>query len=449
MPDKIDESDPAVAAKVKEVLKEVDDIEDERLKAERDFEKVVGKHQRGLVMDIKENAGVIVEEKGKESEAAPPQVVVPARVPVPKIALGVEGDDERKEPESEKEFANMFSSIPVNASTGFSVTDEQELPPNLFKPELERLSAENNTDEMKAHRKWVVGEDGPGGKKLPPKLRSSEEVLQEERGIEDGISFAKRQLLKKRKEADEAAAALIKEIQLDQERRRKEYEEEDKKLLRDMERKKEEARKARLNEDLQRRLEVERAEMKLVQKGIVGDFDPRSSTAVVGADGKTTNDDQRVTGRVQSMPPTFLEEQPDLPSGFKVSVQKTDQVLSGLEEEQKEAESMGLMRIEDYHKLKKDQAQAQLDREMKLRTMEASEQEKLFNEMASKIQICYRGRAGRKKAREVRLKAKKVVEEAKAALKIQVSEGCEGGKTLKHDKNIAYPSTSLARLRNS
>ena len=108
----------------------------------------------------------------------------------------------------------------------------------------------------------------------------------------------------------------------------------------------------------------------MVKEGLIQDFDPDQSTAKIGADGVTDNTDVRVRHKVDVMPPVFLEEQPDLPSGFKVSVQKTDEVLGQLEEDQKAAEGMGLMRIEDYHKIQKEQAQAQLDRDLKLRTME-------------------------------------------------------------------------------
>ena len=104
---------------------------------------------------------------------------------------------------------------------------------------------------------------------------------------------------------------------------------------------------------------------------------------------------------------------------MRVNVQKTDEVLAKLDEDQKKAEAMGIMRVEDFHQVQRDMAAQQLERDLNLRTMDQNEQQMLFNEMAAKIQVNYRGRLARVKSKQIRARMKLVVEEGKAALKIQ------------------------------
>jgi pimeloyl-ACP methyl ester carboxylesterase len=410
MPPRIDETDETVSEQVMLKQKEIDAEIDERYYAQEEFEKVMGSHQRSVVKDLKDKASL---------------------VPVPPIEQLLESH--LREEQERKDSLAMFDAAPVAGQGSFNVGTGQvetyevkradtSLPPGLFANPVDRLERDGeNSDAMKENRSWVLGEDGDreGKKKKPPVLRSADEVLREESVIEDGISFAKAQLEKKRREADDAAARMIMEIQKDQEMRRKQYEEEDRALLKTVETQKDLARRARVNEDMQRRLEVERVEMKLVGAGVIDSFNPDASTAQVASDGITNNEDTRVRNPVMTMPPTFLEEQPDLPAGLRVTVQKTEDVLSELEKEQKEAESMGIMRLEDFQDIKRKQAQAALDREMKLRTLESSEQQALFEEMAHKIQTCYRGRLGRLKSQAALDATKNAVTRASAALKIQ------------------------------
>ena len=62
-------------------------------------------------------------------------------------------------------------------------------------------------------------------------------------------------------------------------------------------------------------------------------------------------------------------------------------MMDRLEEEEKEAKRMGVMRIEDFEKVKREMGAAQLEREGALRAMAEGEQEKVFEAMALRVQV--------------------------------------------------------------
>ena len=231
---------------------QLESTEDDRIKVEEEFQKVMGSHQRDMVASIKDKAGVTFEDA--PAPKAPP-VQVPPQVP----PLAAKGEGDGGATVSDEAMKDLFSGNPLHGQPSYVVVPppvSTNLPKGLFKSEDERIDQdENNTYEMKEQRRWVPsdGQDPKTGRLLPSTLRTADEVLEEEKGIDDGIAAAKRTMLKKRREADEAAARMIMEIQAEQEKRRRQYEEEDRALLMALEQEKENARKARLNEDLQRR----------------------------------------------------------------------------------------------------------------------------------------------------------------------------------------------------
>ena len=336
------------------------------------------------------------EDKKKEKDVATTQ----APISIPSLEVSsLENDDFTS--------INDLFEAPTNPVAPLAARVNVELQPGLF----------NNLDSNA-----VLTEDNRIDRNFLSKdqqLRSADDILRQEASTDDKFSQFKEQLERKRKEADKAAADMIEQIKLEQERRRKQYELEDAALLNQLERDKDKARVERANEDLQRRLELQKADEKLVKSGLVDRFTPENSTASIGIDGVTKPTDENVKNKILEMPPTLLEEQPDLPENMKVNVQRTDEILEKLAEDQKKAEEMGIMRVEDYHNVQRQMASQALERDLKLRSMDQSEQQILFNEMALKIQNNYRGRLSRAKSKEVREKAKRVVEEAKAALKIQ------------------------------
>ena len=152
---------------------------------------------------------------------------------------------------------------------------------------------------------------------------------------------------------------------------------------------------------------------------------------------------------VHQPPPIVYNEQTDLPAAFQTRNDLAN-MMDAMEEEEREAKKIGVMRIEDYEKVhrspipkfrafcwpkthakafslpvapalqvKREMGAAQLEREAKLQAMAQSEQERIFNEMAARIQINYRGRIGRKKAREAKERMELLAKQSRAALKIQ------------------------------
>jgi len=406
---------PALDATVNEEFTEFKNEEKKRLEGEDAFNKKLATHSKNKVaaatklleeIDLSiANEVVVAEEKKEEEEddnAKANAYAPPQKITIPKLA----NVEDPNETEGMTNFNELFSA-PENPVAP-APTPDVKLRPGLFDSPTNHATI---TDQNRVHRSFMEDKDD--------QPRTADEVFLEQNEKESKFSRYKQTLENKRKEADKAAADMIEEIKQEQERRRKQYEAEDAALLNQLEAEKDDARLLRTNEDLQRRLELQKDEEKLMKKGLIHEYSAETSTASIGADGVTKPTDDYVVNRVMEMPPTLLEEQPDLPESMRVNVQKTDEVLAKLDEDQKKAEAMGIMRVEDFHQVQRDMAAQQLERDLNLRTMDQNEQQMLFNEMAAKIQVNYRGRLARVKSKQIRARMKLVVEEGKAALKIQ------------------------------
>ena len=130
-----------------------------------------------------------------------------------------------------------------------------------------------------------------------------------------------------------------------------------------------------------------------------------------------TRDDE-FAAPVMTLPPMDYDEPPDLPKAFQQR-NDLDKMMDQMEEEEAEMKRMGVMRVEDFEKVKREMGAAQLERESKLRSMAASEQDRIFDEMALRIQNCWRGKASRDAVVKKRKDLEKMVEMQKGALKIQ------------------------------
>jgi len=105
----------------------------------------------------------------------------------------------------------------------------------------------------------------------------------------------------------------------------------------------------RAQEELQRNLEIDEQETKLVAKGLVEKYETPEGMA----------------DPVKTMPPTFYEESKDLPDFFK-SDKDLDKIFDGLEKDEAAARKMGVMRIEEFELIKANMAQQQMERDTKV-----------------------------------------------------------------------------------
>ena len=100
--------------------------------------------------------------------------------------------------------------------------------------------------------------------------------------------------------------------------------------------------------------EIDAAEAALVEQGAIPAYEP-------------TRDDE-FAAPVTTLPPMDYEEPPDLPPAFQQR-NDLDKMMDNMEEEEQEMKSMGVLRVEDFEKVKREMGAAQLERESKLRAM--------------------------------------------------------------------------------
>jgi hypothetical protein len=78
-----------------------------------------------------------------------------------------------------------------------------------------------------------------------------------------------------------------------------------------------------------------------------------------------------------------------------------------------------MMRLEDFEKVKREMGAAQLERESKLQGLAAGEQDRVYEEMALRVQVNWRGYKGRSKAKNRFIRLAEQVLEMKGSIKIQ------------------------------
>ena len=248
----------------------------------------------------------------------------------------------------------------------------EALPPGLLVPPP--------TEDQKAWRSWHAN---PGKNQSP--MPSADEVTAMDDGLsrtyEDDKRTKQRQIAKE--EAD--ARKQIEEIQQKQEERRQQFEREDTAKLQKLEYAKLERQALRAQEEMQRRLEIQEQEEKLIKSGLAERYVPGEGQAEP----------------VRAMPPTFYQESQELPAIFRTE-NDLDKVMDGLEDDSAAARKMGVTKIEEFDKIKAKMAQQQVERDTQLRTLKANEQESLFDEMAGRIQNVARGMLGKKRSRMIK-----------------------------------------------
>ena len=94
-------------------------------------------------------------------------------------------------------------------------------------------------------------------------------------------------------------------------------------------------------------------------------------------------------------------------------------MFQDLERADEEMKRMGILKMEDYEKVKREMQEAELDRRAREATMEAHELQKYQEGAAHKIQAGYRGMAGRKRFKRIRAKRHEDIRREMAAEKIQ------------------------------
>jgi len=268
----------------------------------------------------------------------------------------------------------------------------QAIPPELLVPPP--------TDDQKAWRSWNK-EPGPAARQR--KLPSADETLKLDDELQRAHDKERSEREARLRKEEEESARMIMDIQKKQDERRRKYEEEDRKKLAKLEMEALARQAERAQQELQRRLEIQEAEEKLVKKGLAEPYQVEEGEPEP----------------VWVMPPTFYEEQKDLPDAFVKQDTNLDEIFDGMEQDAAAARKLGITRIEEFDKVKAQMAQNQIDRNQKLRTLKADELQDLQDEMASKIQNIIRGRLGKNKAREVRKRLLEEVTKGSAVIKIQ------------------------------
>jgi len=198
---------------------------------------------------------------------------------------------------------------------------------------------------------------------------------------------------------EDRATKRMSRLEAEAEQRRLNYAQEDQEMLEQLENTLQVAKEGRQRSSMMQMAEMDTAEQSLVESGVVAPYES----------------DELPT---RSMPPVEYPKPLNLPPAFTERL-NLETMAAKQAEDEKQAERLGVMRMEDYDKVKREMAAAQLEREAKLQSMAAQEQDLVYNEMATKLQVLYRGRLGRRKSLEMMLKAKKLVEMAMAAIKIQ------------------------------
>ena len=100
------------------------------------------------------------------------------------------------------------------------------------------------------------------------------------------------------------------------------------------------------------RVKVDDAERKLVDAGLASEHKEPAGEAA----------------RIREMPPTDYREPPDLPSAFDTR-NNLDEIFDKMQEEEIEAKRMGVTRLEDYEKVKREISAPQLLNERALLAM--------------------------------------------------------------------------------
>ncbi|GMH68402.1 hypothetical protein TrRE_jg2915, partial [Triparma retinervis] len=268
----------------------------------------------------------------------------------------------------------------------------EAIPPELLVPPP--------SDDQKAWRSWSKE---PGPPKKQPKLPSADETLKLDDEMQRAHEKERREREAKLRKEEADSAKMIAEIQRKQDERRRQYEEEDRKKLAKLEMEALARQAERAQEELQRRLEIQEAEEKLVKQGLAEPYQVEEGEAEP----------------IRVMPPTFYEEQKDLPDLFQKQDTNLDEIFDDLEEDAAAARKLGITRIEEFDKVKATMAQNQMERDAKLRTLKEGELKGLQDEMAQKIQNIVRGRLGKNKSRAARKRLLEEVTKGKAVIKIQ------------------------------
>eukprot|EP00566_Odontella_aurita_P000474 CAMPEP_0113557852 /NCGR_PEP_ID=MMETSP0015_2-20120614/18022_1 /TAXON_ID=2838 /ORGANISM="Odontella" /LENGTH=888 /DNA_ID=CAMNT_0000459325 /DNA_START=125 /DNA_END=2788 /DNA_ORIENTATION=+ /assembly_acc=CAM_ASM_000160 len=177
---------------------------------------------------------------------------------------------------------------------------------------------------------------------------------------------------------------MLYEISLGQDSRRKQYDAEDDSHLKKIQKENLAREKGRAVLHLQRQVEVDEAECKLVQQGIIPAFEVKDELG----------------DPVRTLPPTAFNMPGPVPKHMRKAC--LDGVFDDLEKDALAAKRCGVMKIEEFETIKNRLAQEHLEKEAGLNALEEAEYERILVEMATSVQRVTRGWIGRRKAADAR-----------------------------------------------
>lgn len=157
---------------------------------------------------------------------------------------------------------------------------------------------------------------------------------------------------RRRRQEQENQDRFVTTLQEEADERREEYAAEDRALMLQLEEENRARQEQRQLEQRQLATQVDDAERKLVDAGLASEHKEPAGEAA----------------RIREMPPTDYREPPDLPSAFDTR-NNLDEIFDKMQEEEIEAKRMGVTRLEDYEKVKREISAPQLLNERALLAM--------------------------------------------------------------------------------
>jgi len=266
------------------------------------------------------------------------------------LATGVEVNHETEDDAAAREAAAEAATAsappppaqPVGAVP--RVYEAQEVAPRTSQAVVSATAAAASetisTEEQRRSGKWA---------NAAPR---ADDVLELEAEIAAKEALAVAAQERKRRVELERQQDVASELEEEGAQRREQYAEEDRALMLNLEEENRKRQQDRQRAQLQLATEVDEAERKLVDAGLAAEFK--------AADG--------MAEPVTTMPPTDYREPPDLPSAFGAR-NNLDSIFDKMQEEEVEAKRMGIMRLDDYEKVKREISAPQLMSERALLAM--------------------------------------------------------------------------------
>ena len=271
-----------------------------------------------------------------------------------------------------------------------------DIPMEVIAPEV--LVSKPNRAQFKL-RKWDIDTTAETSNTdffVPPSVEELE--LDAALELNNEIEREKQRILEERRIQNNKACYVRRE----QEIQRKQYEVEDKNKteLLEME------RVARLQsiacKEMQRRVDIDSYEELLVKKDLIQSYEPTEKNEPFP---------------VNYLPPTSY----GIPKELPPSIEKPNltNLFDELKADELRAKKLGVMRIDEFERVKSNMAQQHLEKEKKLQALEKSEKIQILTQKAILIQRLARGRIGRVNASTVKEKQQSQKRESRAVVTIQ------------------------------